>query len=59
MNNVLRDMESEFNRILQEITGDYGVRVIAQNPEGFVGIVATQEPTNWNSFEDKGMNIRV
>ncbi len=59
MNNVMRDMDSEFNRILQEITGDYGVRVIAQNPEGFVGIVATQEPTNWNSFEDKGMNIRV
>ena len=52
-------MDSEYNTILQEITDEYGVSVIAQNPEGFVGIVATQEPTNWNTFDDKGMNIRV
>ena len=32
---------------------------MAQNPEGFVGIVASQEPENWNNFDDKGMNIRV
>jgi len=59
MNNIMRNMDSEYNKILQELTDDYGVHVIAQNPEGFVGIVATQEPTNWNTFEDKGMNIRV
>ncbi|AUQ60724.1 putative TRAP dicarboxylate transporter, DctP subunit (plasmid) [Phaeobacter inhibens] len=59
MNNIMRNMDSEFNKILQEITDEYGVSVIAQNPEGFVGIVATQEPANWNTFEDKGMNIRV
>jgi len=59
MDNVMRNMDSEYNKILQEITDEYGVSVIAQNPEGFVGIVATQEPTNWNTFEDKGMNIRV
>ena len=59
MNNIMRNMDSEYNKILQEITDEYGVRVMAQNPEGFVGIVATQEPTNWNSFDDKGMNIRV
>ena len=33
--------------------------MLAQNPEGFVGIVATKEPTNWNTYDDKGMNIRV
>ncbi|WP_299829337.1 TRAP transporter substrate-binding protein DctP [uncultured Roseobacter sp.] len=59
MDNIMRNMDSEFNTILQEITDEYGVHVVAQNPEGFVGIVATQEPTNWNNFEDKGMNIRV
>ena len=59
MNNIMRNMDSEYNTILQEITDEYGVHVMAQNPEGFVGIVATQEPTNYNTFEDKGMNIRV
>ena len=59
MNNIMRNMDSEYNTILQEITDEYGVHVMVQNPEGFVGIVATQEPTNYNTFEDKGMNIRV
>ncbi|WP_298848118.1 TRAP transporter substrate-binding protein DctP [uncultured Ruegeria sp.] len=59
MDNIMRNMDSEYNKILQEITDEYGVSVMAQNPEGFVGIVATQEPTNWNTFDDKGMNIRV
>lgn len=59
MDSIMRNMDSELNSILQEITDEYGVHVIAQNPEGFVGIVATKEPTNWNSFDDKGMNIRV
>jgi len=59
MDNIMRNMDSEFNTILQEITDEYGVRVMAQNPEGFVGIVATKEPENWNNFDSKGMNIRV
>lgn len=59
MNSIMRNMDSEYNKVLQEITDEYGVHVVAQNPEGFVGIVATQEPDNWNTFDDKGMNIRV
>lgn len=59
MDSIMRNMESEYNKVLQEITDEYSVHVIAQNPEGFVGIVATKEPSNWNTFEDKGMNIRV
>ncbi len=59
MDSVMRNMDSQYNQILQELTDDYGVHVMAQNPEGFVGIVATKEPTNWNTFDDKGMNIRV
>jgi TRAP-type C4-dicarboxylate transport system substrate-binding protein len=45
--------------LLQDILSDHGVRVLGQNPEGFVGIVATKEPANWNNFEAKDMNIRV
>ncbi|MBN7787420.1 TRAP transporter substrate-binding protein DctP [Marivivens aquimaris] len=59
MERVLLDMDSDYNRILQDITDEYGVRVMAANPEGFVGIVATKAPDNWNTFDDKGMNIRV
>ncbi|MFL4471537.1 TRAP transporter substrate-binding protein DctP [Tateyamaria armeniaca] len=59
MDSIMRNMDSEYNKILQEITDEYGVHVFAQNPEGFVGVVATKEPTNWNTFDDKGMNIRV
>jgi len=59
MNSIMRNLDSEYNKVLQEITDEYGVHVFAQNPEGFVGIVATKEPTNWNNFDDKGMNIRV
>ncbi|MEP3300131.1 MAG: TRAP transporter substrate-binding protein DctP [Hyphomicrobiales bacterium] len=59
MDSILRNLDSEYNQILQEIAGEYGVRIMAQNPEGFIGIVASKEPTNWNSSGDKGMNIRV
>lgn len=59
MNSVMRNMDSEYNKVLQEITDEYGVHIFAQNPEGFVGIVATREPDNYNTFDDKGMNIRV
>jgi TRAP-type C4-dicarboxylate transport system substrate-binding protein len=59
MDAVIRDLESEYNVLLQEILSDHGVRVLGQNPEGFVGIVATKEPANWNNFDAKDMNIRV
>jgi TRAP-type C4-dicarboxylate transport system substrate-binding protein len=59
MQSIMRNPDSEFNKILQEIMGEYGIRVLGQNPEGFVGIVATREPENWNNFDPKGMNIRV
>lgn len=59
MNSVIRDLDSEYNVLLQEILSEHGVRVLGQNPEGFVGIVATKEPANWNSFDAKDMNIRV
>ncbi len=59
MNSIIRDLDSEYNVLLQEILSEHGVRVLGQNPEGFVGIVATKEPANWNNFDAKDMNIRV
>ena len=59
MDSIMRNMDSQYNQILQEITDEYGVHVMAQNPEGFVGIVSTKAPENYNNFDDKGMNIRV
>lgn len=59
MNSVMRDLDSEFNTIIQETLADHGIRLLGQNPEGFVGIVATEEPANWNNFDAKNMNIRV
>lgn len=59
MDSIMRNLDSEYNKVLQELTDEYGVHVFAQNPEGFVGIVATKEPSNWNTFDDKDMNIRV
>ncbi|AUQ48354.1 putative TRAP dicarboxylate transporter, DctP subunit [Phaeobacter inhibens] len=59
MNSVMRDLDSKFNTIIQETLSDHGIRLLGQNPEGFVGIVATEEPANWNNFDAKNMNIRV
>ena len=59
MNSVMRDLDYEFNTIIQETLADHGIRLLGQNPEGFVGIVATEEPANWNNFDAKNMNIRV
>ncbi|KCV82617.1 TRAP dicarboxylate transporter, DctP subunit [Actibacterium atlanticum] len=59
MDSIIRNVDSEYNVILQEILSEHGVRLLGQNPEGLVGIVATEEPANWNNFGDKEMNIRV
>jgi TRAP-type C4-dicarboxylate transport system substrate-binding protein len=59
MDSVIRNLDSEYNVILKEIFADHGIRLLGQNPEGFVGIVSTKEPTDWAGFGDKGMNIRV
>lgn len=59
MEKVLLDMDSAYNQIVQSIANEYGVKIMAANPEGFAEIVATKKPANWNNFEDKDMNIRV
>jgi TRAP-type C4-dicarboxylate transport system substrate-binding protein len=59
MNNVMRNMDSSFNQILQERLSELKLRLLANNPEGFTGIVANKKPENWNDLGAKDMNIRV
>ncbi|MES0885155.1 TRAP transporter substrate-binding protein DctP [Roseibium sp. SCP14] len=59
MDDTMRNLDSEFNTVLQDILGDLGLRLLVNNPEGFVGIVATEKPADWNGMGDKGVNIRV
>ncbi|MEM7464110.1 MAG: TRAP transporter substrate-binding protein DctP [Pseudomonadota bacterium] len=59
MNDVMRNMNSPFNQILQERLNGLGLRLLANNPEGFTGIVANKKPDNWAELGPKDMNIRV
>lgn len=59
MNSVMRDMNSPFNQILQERLNNLNLRLLANNPEGFTGIVANKKPDNWAIVGPKKMNIRV
>ncbi|MEP3278486.1 MAG: TRAP transporter substrate-binding protein DctP [Stappiaceae bacterium] len=59
MNSVMRNMDSAFNQILQERLNALGLRLLANNPEGFTGIVANKKPDNWADRDPKNMNIRV
>ena len=59
MSSIVRNMDSEYNKILLEITDEYRVSVLAQNPEGFVSVVATKEPTNWNTFDDIRITLLI
>lgn len=59
MDGIMRNMDSQFNQVLQERLNELGLRLLANNPEGFTGIVANEKPDNWNTLGDKGVNIRV
>ncbi|WP_170765652.1 TRAP transporter substrate-binding protein DctP [Ruegeria lacuscaerulensis] len=59
MDSIMRNMDSPFNQILQERLNELGLRLLANNPEGFTGIVANKKPENWNDLGEKDMNIRV
>ncbi|MEX0304655.1 MAG: TRAP transporter substrate-binding protein DctP [Leisingera sp.] len=59
MDSIMRNMDSPFNQILQERLNELGLRLLANNPEGFTGIVANKKPENWNLLGSKDMNIRV
>ncbi|CUH40079.1 Neu5Ac-binding protein [Jannaschia seosinensis] len=51
--------DSTFNEIFAERLDNLGLKLLANAPEGFIGVVAEGEPDNPTSLGDKGMNIRV
>ncbi|MCV0424377.1 MAG: transporter, partial [Roseibium sp.] len=53
MDSVMRNMDSPFNQVLQERLNELGLRLLANNPEGFTGIVANKKPENWNNLGAK------
>ena len=59
MDSIMRNMDSPFNQILQERLNELGLVLLANNPEGFTGIVANKRPDNWADLGPKNMNIRV
>ncbi|MCE0505871.1 TRAP transporter substrate-binding protein DctP [Roseivivax sp. GX 12232] len=51
--------DSAFNQIFAERLDMLGLKLLANAPEGFIGVVAEEVPENAASLGDKGMNIRV
>ncbi|SFL02345.1 TRAP transporter substrate-binding protein DctP [Pseudovibrio ascidiaceicola] len=50
---------SAFNKIFAERLEGLGLKLLANAPEGFIGVVANDTPDNASTTGDKGMNIRV
>lgn len=50
---------SVFNKIFAERLDGLGLKLLANAPEGFIGVVANGVPANANNTGDKEMNIRV
>ena len=56
---VVGNPDSEYNKIIDEILGDLGVKSLATIGEGLIGMVATKTPADAHGTGAKGMNIRV
>lgn len=59
MEKTVRNPDSAFNQIIGEHLAKLGLRMIANNPEGFSNLVAQKRPENFASTDSKDMNIRV
>lgn len=59
MEGVYLDRESSFNQIFADRLDRLGLKLLANAPEGFIGVVAEQAPNNPVTLGDKGLNIRV
>lgn len=59
MENIYLNPESSFNKIFGERLEMLDLKLLANAPEGFIGVVAETEPQNATTTGDKGMNIRV
>ncbi len=56
---VYLDQDSAFNQILNEAFTGLGLELFSTVPEGFIGVVANEEPEDYAAIGDKGINIRV
>lgn len=56
---VYMNRDSAYNQIMRERLDNIGIHLLANNAEGFIGIVADQEPTDWAGLANKDVNIRV
>jgi len=59
MENIYLNKDSAFNEIFGERLEGLGLKLLANAPEGFIGVVAESLPENATSVGDKGVNIRV
>jgi TRAP-type C4-dicarboxylate transport system substrate-binding protein len=57
--NVYLKKDSAFNTIFAERLEGLGLHLLANAPEGFIGVVANAVPENATGTGDKNMNIRV
>lgn len=56
---VYLNKESAFNKIFADRLDGLGLKLLSNAPEGFVGVVTTEVPTNAKQIGDKDQNIRV
>ena len=56
---IYMNRESAYNQIFRERLDNIGIHLLANNAEGFIGIVADKKPTDWAGTGTKDMNIRV
>lgn len=59
MEAIYLDPESNFNQIFGERLEMLGLKLLANAPEGFIGVVAEKMPNNPTTLDNKGLNIRV
>ena len=59
INDVYLNRDSAYNQIMGERLENIGIHLLANNAEGFIGVVADKIPTDWAGIGNKGMNIRV
>lgn len=57
--NVVSNPDSEYNKIVSGILADHGLEHLASIGEGLIGMVASKEPSNVYSMDNKEINIRV
>lgn len=56
---IYMNRDSAYNQIFLERLANIGIHLLANNAEGFIGVVADKKPEDWAGLGNKGVNIRV